>query len=148
MNMTTPIDDIWFHIVFYYKFNGIVYNKYPIDVWENFCEFLDGKRERKFGLNWLMLKVLKYSNFNHSCPYKGLIFVKADNISLDDFGFDHSFVPSGRYRVDISFTDGDRVPFWDFSLYGEVSDHRLEVIQSLMFRKCEKLIVLGAVDRA
>lgn len=124
------MEEIWFHVVVYYKFNGIVYNKYPIDLWEKFCEFLDGKRVKTFGLNWLFSRLIKYSNFNHSCPYnKGVIFIKADKVPVKEtFPFNESFLPAGAYRVDVSFTDSDRVPFWEFKLYGSISDHRLEVI--------------------
>lgn len=38
-NLTKLIDDMWFHLLVYYKFNGIVYNKYTIDLWENIVIF-------------------------------------------------------------------------------------------------------------
>lgn len=34
-------------------------------------KLVDGKTNRTFGLNWIVSKLIKYSNFNHSCPYDG-----------------------------------------------------------------------------
>lgn len=128
-NLTSLMDDAWFHIVVYHKFNGILYNKFPIDLWENLCEYLNKKREKAFGLNWLLSKLLKYTNLLHPCPYEGLIFIKADNVSLSEiFPFDYSFLPAGAFRIDMAFTDGNRVPFIESKIYGGVSDHRIEVI--------------------
>ncbi|KAG4078413.1 hypothetical protein HA402_013124 [Bradysia odoriphaga] len=78
-----PIRNIWLHVVFYFKFNGIVYNKFPIDLWENVCDFADGKREKTFFLDWWVARVQRFSNFNHSCPYSN-ISVKTNNVSLDE----------------------------------------------------------------
>ncbi|KAG4066017.1 hypothetical protein HA402_001264 [Bradysia odoriphaga] len=116
------------HCVLYFKFNGLVYNKFPVDLWESLCDFIDGKRETTFFLNWMMTKMQLVSNLNHSCPFTNFI-IKTNNISLDEaFTFDQSILPSGRYRVDITFADENRVPLLDMSLYGTIAEHYLEKI--------------------
>lgn len=127
-NLTIPTDDAWVHVVFYHKFNGITYSKFPIDIWENLCDYLAGRREKTFGMNWLLTPVLKYANFNHPCPLQGLLSIKADNISIDIFAFELSLMPSGKYRIEVSFTGGDRVPGFEYKMYGSISDHRLEMV--------------------
>lgn len=120
---TRPINSIWVHAALFYKYNGIVYNKFPIDVWENVCEFLEGKRENKLFLNWMLARVLPYTNYNHTCPYSSFT-IKAENISLDKtFSFDKEILPSGRYRFDVSFTEKDRVPFFDLKIFGSNAEH-------------------------
>lgn len=115
------------HGVFYHKFNGIVYHKFPIDLWENLCDYLDDRSAKSYLLNWTVGRILKYSNMNHSCPYVGLLYAKNDNISIANFPFE-PLIPSGRYRVDGAFTEADRVPQAEFQIYFSVSDHRLEKI--------------------
>lgn len=128
LSATRPIRDLWLNIVFYYKYNGIVYNKFPVDVWENACEFLDGNREKKFMMTWLYARLLPFTNFNHSCPYSNFI-IKADNVSLEKtFSFTESIFPSGRYRVNVMLTEYDRVPFFEYVIFGSISEHYLEKI--------------------
>lgn len=129
-NLTSPVKEAWVHNVFYYQFNGRVYNKYPIDVWENICDFLNGKREKTYGLNWMLgrSKMLQYTNFNHPCPFNtGLMYAKVDNISMDNFNTMIALIPSGRYRIDFTFTEADRVPMATAQIFFSVSDHRIEV---------------------
>lgn len=33
-NLTEPLKSLWFHGVFYYKYNVFSYQKFPIDLWE------------------------------------------------------------------------------------------------------------------
>lgn len=124
---TTTISESWLHGVVYYKFNGLVYNKFPIDLWENICDFLAGKGISYF-MGWTLGKLMEYSTFNHSCPFKaGPMLVKADNISIENFPVE-PLLPSGRFRVDADFTGGDRVPTASFQIFFSVSDHRLEKV--------------------
>lgn len=124
-NLTKAVDNVWVHGVFYYKFNGITYQKYPIDLWESFCGWMEGK-SKSYVLDWTVGRILKYTNVNHTCPYVGLVIMKVDNISIDNFPFE-PLVPSGRYRVDLDIAESDRIPYGGAKLYFSVSDHRLEV---------------------
>lgn len=126
--MRTPVNSIWFHTVLYHKFNGIVFSKFPIDLWENGCDYFDGKRDKTYLLNWILTQVLQYSNLNHSCPYTK-VSLKADNVSLEKaFPFTASILPSGQYRVVVSITSDDRVPGIEMQMYGTVLEHYLEKI--------------------
>lgn len=125
-NLTRPVYDAWLHGVLYYKFNGISYSKFPIDLWENFCDWMDHKKPA-FILEWTYGRILKYTNFNHSCPFFGHYLIRVKNISVEHFVIE-PLLPSGRFRLDVDFTENDRIPFGGFKLYFSVSDHRLEII--------------------
>lgn len=102
----------------------MTYQRFVIDLWENPCDWLRGKRA--FILDWTVGKALKYSNINHPCPYRDQIYVKADNISMVDFPVEQLF-PAGRYRVDINITDGTKKKLLVKSqFFLSVSDHRVE----------------------
>lgn len=81
-----------------------------------------------FFLNWWIARVQKFSNFNHSCPVTSFI-VKTDKVDIDEFfSFDVALVPSGRYRVDISLTEDDRIPFVEMKIFGTNSEHHLDKV--------------------
>lgn len=123
---TKPVDNAWANFDFYYKFNSITYQKFPINLWLNLCEFLKGNRFKTFGLSWMLGKLMPFSNMRN-CPLQGLQYVTTSNFSMDNFTFKESLMPSGKYRVDIVITDGDRIELFRFQIYGSISDHRLEV---------------------
>lgn len=124
-NFTKPRSDIWFHGSLNYKFNGLTYQKFPINLWENICDWMSGK-QKAYILDWTLGRLTKYSNLNHSCPFNGYYFIRVNNMSMDSFIVE-PLLPSGRYRLDLVATEGDRVPLTDMKLYFSISDHRLEV---------------------
>lgn len=128
-NISRPLAGTLIHFDFYYKFNGLIYQKFPIDIWEDYCDWMDQKSVKHYLLDWFFQRLFKYSNLQHRCPHIGYKFVKADNISLDDFfSFELSLLPSGRYHLDITFTENDRIPMALLQIYFSVSDHRLEKV--------------------
>lgn len=126
--MTRPIRTAWIHGIFYHKFNGLVYQKFPIDLWENLCDWISGKKQA-YILEWTFGRILNYTNFNHPCPFFGYYYIFANNISIDHFVVE-PLLPSGRYRIDVDFMykQTDRLPENAFQIYFSVSDHRLEII--------------------
>lgn len=80
-NLSEPVHDIWAHLVFYYRYSPTSYQKWAIDVWENVCDWLGGKKSPL--LDWTARIILKYSNANNSCPYEGYVQLKADNLSVN-----------------------------------------------------------------
>lgn len=130
-NLTRPVNDLWMHFVVYYKFNGLVYQKFPIDLWENFCEWqasrLTGRPTAMYMLDWTLGKVVHKSNLNHPCPLVGYYVVQSKNTSMDTFIVE-PLLPSGRYRLDVYVTENDRVPVCEGHLYFSISDYRLEKI--------------------
>lgn len=78
-------------------------------------------------MDWILPKMMKYTNLNHTCPYNGYVFLKVDNISLNDFAFPQ-LIPAGRYRTHISVQESDDKILFNASLYFSVSDHRLVVV--------------------
>lgn len=124
INLTAPVKDVWIHGVFYYKYTQ--YQKFPIDLWENLCGWLDGTDKSHF-LEWTTRKILKYSNLNHSCPYDGNVFVRADSYPMQNLLSFESILPSGRFRVEINLTEGYRKRvFFASKLFFAISDNRIE----------------------
>lgn len=129
-----PLQKFYLHGIFYYRYNGIEYKKFPIDIWEDICEWLD-QRDKPGGLNknkhflmeWTIGKVLNYSNWNHPCPYDGEIFIKASQFPFGSFQIPQ-FLPSGRFRIDVFILKADRksIILASKAFFG-ISDHRLEV---------------------
>lgn len=126
-NCTVPISSIWVHTVVYYKYN--TYQKYAIDLWEDFCGFLN-KTANSYFVKFLFGNMMNYTNLNHPCPYFGQFYVKVDNFSVDKFLIEQ-LVPAGRYRLDVNFT---KIPYNNepsnvygiFQAFGAISDHRIE----------------------
>lgn len=125
-NLTKPLNDIWTHTVAYYKYT--TYQKYAVDLWENMCGWLLGK-SRSFVLDWTLDRMLKYTNFAHPCPYKGMVYLQHNNFSISTIPL-VPLVPAGRYRLDINITDGSHKQIYLIGkLFFEVADDRIEVIQ-------------------
>lgn len=123
-NLSEPIHDAWFHFEFYYRYNPTTYQKFPVDLWENICDWFEGKRAHI--LDWTVGKVLKYSNLNHPCPYIGHVYIRTDNLTTNDFPIEQLF-PSGKYRIDVHFTDGNKSNVLVKSQYFfSISDYRIE----------------------
>lgn len=78
-------------------------------------------------LDWAVKKVQNFTDFNHPCPIEGNVFVKTNNISLDNFVME-PLLPSGRYRLDVNFTEGNkaRTVMFMAKMFVSVSDHRVE----------------------
>lgn len=134
LTLSEPVQTMFIHVMFYYRYNGIEYKRFPIDIWENICEWRNNyqkqmnliERTKHYFLEWTLQKVMEYTNLDQPCPYIGEIYVKAVNISIERFVIPQ-FVPSGRYRVDSWLTDGGRKHiFISGKLYFAISDHRIE----------------------
>lgn len=123
INLTEPVHDIWVHTVFYHKYN--TYQKFPIDLWENVCDWLAGK-SKSYVLDWTIGRVRRFANLNHPCPYEGLVYLKINNVSIDKFPIE-PLLPSGRYRMDVNFTEGNRKKTYvESKFFFSISDHRIE----------------------
>lgn len=53
VNLSVPTYDAWVHTVYYYRFNKLTYAKFPIDLWENACNWL-AKSSKSYILDWTM----------------------------------------------------------------------------------------------
>lgn len=127
--LSKPVDDVWFHAVGYYKYN--TYTKIATELWENGCDlirnFIAGKKFLFFP-TYLIPFVTNYTNVNHECPFSGQMWIRANNLSIQFFALPQ-IVPAGRYRLDISITEGNREKVLGRAqIYGGVSDHRVEVV--------------------
>lgn len=80
-------------------------------------------------MDWVFSPVLKYikSDAELKCPYKGHFLVSFDNVSVNEHFPLIPLVPSGQYRIDVTFTEGDRrTTYSSTRTFAEVSDLRIE----------------------
>lgn len=125
IHLRRPLSAAWVHGVVYYKY--LTYQKIATEYWDDLCAWLAGERESYF-LDFLKPLISTYTNLNHSCPYTGLVFGKADNISAQKFIIPQ-IMPAGRYKVEANVTEGDRkTSLAGLTLFFSISDHRIEVV--------------------
>ncbi len=103
------MNNLWLHGMLYYKFNGLTYQKFPVDLWEDACSWLRGRQkgtQQAHILDWTIGNMIEYSTLNQStCPLFGYHYFRNDNFSFNVFKF-KPLLPSGRWRLDLEFTDG------------------------------------------
>lgn len=125
LDLRKPARSAWVHAVMFYKY--FTYQRIATEYRDDLCAWINGD-SKSFLLEYFRPLIKQYTNANHSCPYTGKIFAKADNISVQQFAFPQ-IVPAGRYRIDINVTiNHQKIPMVGGSLYGSVSDHRIEVV--------------------
>lgn len=128
-NLSMPLKDIWMHAVVYYRFNGLTYSKFPVDLWEDACGWFAGTA-KSYILDGTIGRLRNYkiidTNINHACPYLGHVYAKADNISTSRFKT-QQILPSGKFCLDVNLTNGYRKNVLATAqLFGSISDHRVE----------------------
>lgn len=127
------LDAIFLHGVAYYRYNGIEYKTFPIDIWEDMCEWFkfhgekNFKKKRTFFLSeWVFNRFSNYSNINHTCPYEGELTIKADRFAISTIEIPQ-LLPAGRYRLDMIVVEGDRKSIvYVNKIFFSISDHRIE----------------------
>lgn len=127
LNFSEPIDSLWGHTIFYYRYNSHSYQKFPIDLWENICGWLNKSSKLEFLLNWTSKIISKNGNLNHSCPYYESMEINAERIKLNNFLLIEQFLPSGQYRTDLNVSrsyKGESIGFGKF--FFSISDNRVE----------------------
>lgn len=124
-NLSEPIKGLWVHGVLYYKY--ATYQKIATEYWDDLCKWASGK-SHSYLLDFFKPFLAKYSNINHTCPYSGLVYIKADKVSVNKLIIPQ-IIPSGRYRFDFEFTENDRkTVLFSTSVFGSISDHRVEIV--------------------
>lgn len=82
---------------------GVVYQKFLIDLQEDVCGFLRGKKPSKI-LEMVVPVIENYTNTLHECPYHDEVYLK--KFRLTSLGL--PIVPTGQYRLDVSFYSGKK----------------------------------------
>lgn len=109
----------------YYRYN--TYEKIATEYWDDLCKWSSGE-SYSYVMSYLKQVILQYTNFNHPCPYSGLVYAKCDNVSVQALTIPQ-IIPAGRYKIDFNYTEGDRkTVLLAASLYASISDHRIEVV--------------------
>ncbi|XP_055699105.1 uncharacterized protein LOC129799323 [Phlebotomus papatasi] len=107
-----------FRFTLFYKFSNGMYRKFLVDITEDLCGYIEGKRFAPL-MNLLWGSVTNYTNIE-GCPLK-----KGVEYYIKDFVFDPSVFPpgaiSGQYRVDIRTVNAiDRKKIFLIQGYAEV----------------------------
>lgn len=121
------------HFVVYYRYNGIEYKKFPIDVWEDLCDWFSKKndaariKKKSFLLTeWILKRFSNYSNWNHTCPYENEMTIRAARFPISSIEIPQ-MLPAGRYQIDINMVEGDRKSIVHATkIFFSISDHRIE----------------------
>lgn len=125
-NFSEPMNSIWIHGVFNYKYNINSYQKFPIDLWEDICSWLRGENSTYF-LKWTAENVRNYSNMNHPCPYSDTTWIDIKRIPINRLIVLEPLMPSGRYRVDLNITKGYKEQALIMTkFFFSISDSRIE----------------------
>lgn len=125
LNASKSVENMWIHAAPYYRYN--TYQRIANELWENPCAWFAGTT-KSYIMDWTVGRMLKYTNFNHTCPYSGQVYFKVDNISINAFPLP-PIMPSGRYRVDVEVTEKDRRNILaSAQFFFSISDHRIEVV--------------------
>lgn len=120
-----PLNVVNFHIVFNYRY--FVYKKFPIDLWEELCGWLNKTRMSWF-LDLSLANSMDYIEHdgNKKCPIFGNYSIKMKNVSWETFPMPQ-MIPSGRYRLDVNVTEANRKNVIVQSMvYFSVSDNRVD----------------------
>lgn len=122
--LTRPLPSGWIHFVLYHKY--ATYQKFLIDIWEDFCAFWDGaansplsamalQNARSIGVNF---------SFALKCPLSGTLMVTHSRYNMSQSVF--PLMSAGRYRFDISYAKHrDVKPYLLTQFYFRISDLRV-----------------------
>lgn len=81
-------------------------------------------------MDWTLGKVLQNVKYNGGllrCPLKGNLSMRIDDIALNKVFPLVPLLPSGHYRIDRTYTEGNRSNIYaKTQLFLEISDNRLE----------------------
>ncbi|TMW40432.1 hypothetical protein DOY81_014488 [Sarcophaga bullata] len=91
------------NVAFYARNSANVYKPYLVNFTSNLCYFMEKKASGIY-VNFLMRTVRKYSNINHTCPYRGI--VTADNFFVDGTFLEAELIPRNAYKVNLTFYEG------------------------------------------
>lgn len=110
-NLIRPVHNVTIHITLNYRYK--VYQKFLIDLRENFCDFQNGIGTFHL-LNMFMPQIYKYGpSFKQKCPLNG-------NMSFIGMPYNKSLfphiLPSGQYRFDIDVLTGD-ISVWFIQVF-------------------------------
>lgn len=90
-------NNIRLHFKMYYRFNGLTYRPFLIDIEADFCAFMLNVLKRpNIMLANVMEQVRKHSNIDHPCPYTGTVEIQ--NLTLSNLFLGGSMLPTGQYR--------------------------------------------------
>lgn len=101
--LTRPLNEGWVHFAMYYKYT--TYNKFLINLWEDFCGFWRGsggsplsslalENAMRIGVNF---------SFKLQCPLTGKIMMTHSGLNMSQAVF--PLAPAGRYRLDVSYAE-------------------------------------------
>lgn len=122
--LTRPLREGWVHFDMYYKYT--TYNRFLINLWEDFCGFWRGsggsplsslalENAMRIGVNF---------SFKLQCPLTGKIMMTHNGLNMSKAVL--PLVPAGRYRLDIAYAEKKGGPaFIAVQYFFSISDLRV-----------------------
>lgn len=101
-----PMSKLYIHVVVYYKYQ--TYKKFPIDLWEEACGFLDGKQQ-SYTME-IFQRIEQYIKYNRKlrCPLIGNLTIEFNNLSLNKQFPLLPILPTGHYLFQMTYIEEDR----------------------------------------
>lgn len=98
-----PLPKIYLHVAVYYKYQ--VYKKIPIDLFDDACAWLNGKKQSfAMELIYSIKQFMKYDGDREMCcPLKGNFSIEVSKIPLNKKFPLLPLMPSGQYLNNIQF---------------------------------------------
>lgn len=115
------------HFQIYVKYQ--VYKKFPVDLYEDCCGWLD-KSKKSFVLDWTLGKALEFVHPDGNkmrCPLNGTYTLSFKNISINERFPMIPLIPAGQYMSDNTFLEtGTNTVIFSAKIFFGISDHRIE----------------------
>lgn len=102
-----PVSKLYIHVIVFYKYQ--TYKKFPIDIWEEACGFLNGKQQSyTMELFQQIDQFIKY-NGKLKCPLIGNLTIEFYNLSVNKQFPLLPILPTGQFIFQSDYFEYDRV---------------------------------------
>lgn len=91
LNLPKPVDQVSLHAVLFHSYNDVTYQQFLMDIWQDFCAYLDGKSIVSLEVFFFVL--ILNSNIRR-CPIQPPILFHLVNYSMDEGVQFPSFLPA------------------------------------------------------
>ncbi len=126
VHLNHTIESVFMNFLLYYQWSNNEFKQF-INVFEDFCGYMKGNKGNIL-ISRIYPSIRQFTNINHTCPYtSGNYFFTFSNLSTNSLA-PNILSPSGRYRLELTGTDGFKGPILLRGIiYASISDRRIEV---------------------
>lgn len=122
--LTAPLNRLWMRFVLYHKYT--TYQKYLIDIWEDFCGFAGGSISGQV-INLIFNNFKRLGTkfyFELKCPLRNTLMITHDGMNISQVVL--PLLGAGRYRLDMHLATGrGKGMFALIQFFASVSDIRV-----------------------